>query len=233
MAPELEHRIDRILDEGWRSKVDTLTSELAEQLRAECAAMLDESVASVAAAAKEEAATESREAQTSFLSGLSQAVREIRAADSVTGIASSLVDGAAQFCGRCALLIHKGDTLLGFRLVGAVDDGAREAFQRVSIEVKDAASFAHAIDTLDQVLSSGSAHDLSGPVTDLLGLRDEDRVAVLPVKLRDKVLALLYCDSKGPDEEEKPVDMAPIEVLTSLAEAWIEAISTRRKSNGA
>ncbi len=233
MPADLDHSIDRILDEGWRSKVDTLTAELAERLRVECSALLEASAAGAAAAAREEAESESRQIRAALLSGLSQSVREIRAADSVTGIASGLVDGAAGFCARSALLIHKGDSLLGFRLAGAVDDGAREAFQRISFRVDEAASFAHAIDTLDQVLSSGSAHDLSTPVTKLLGLRDEDRVIILPVKLRDKVLALLYCDSKAPAGSEKPVETAPIEVLTALAEAWIEAISTRRRSNGA
>ncbi len=203
MAPELEQRIDRILDEGWRTKVDALTTELADRLRAELSVLLEQSTSTVAAAAREEARQEaeieSRQQRASLLSGLSQAVREIRSADSVTGIASSLVDGAARFCGRSALLIHKGDSLLGFRLAGAADHGAREAFQRLSINIREAASFAHAIDTVDQVLSSGSAHDLSGRLTELFGLRDEDRVLVVPVKLRDKVLALLYCDSKGPE----------------------------------
>ena len=52
---------------------------------------------------------------------------------------SALVDGAVHFCGRAALLIHKGDQLLGFRIAGAVEPEAggklaREAGSREKIE---------------------------------------------------------------------------------------------------
>lgn len=156
----------------------------------------------------------------------------IRREESVTGIATALVEGAARFCGRSALFIHRGDQLLGFRVAGERDSEKQLAFQRLSIGVRDASAAAHAIHSLDAVVVEANPGELSQPVVDLFGLTPEQRVHLLPVSLRDKVLAIVYCDDCG-EEGERPVLVPAIETLISLAEAWIEAVGTRRKQTAA
>jgi hypothetical protein len=76
------------------------------------------------------------------------------------------------------------------------------------------------------VVTSGSANDLSRSVVDLFGLTAEARVHLFPLVLRDQVLAMLYADA-GP--ASRPVEGDAIEVLASVAEAWIEAVGSRKK----
>ena len=132
------------------------------------------------------------------------------------------MEGAARFCGRSALFIHRGDQLLGFRVAGERDSEKQLAFQRLSIGVRDASAASHAIHSLDAVVVEANPGELSQPVVDLFGLTPDQRVHLLPVSLRD-------CGEEG----ERPVLVPAIETLISLAEAWIEAVGTRRKQTAA
>jgi len=156
-------------------------------------------------------------------------LRRIQKATSVVEVAGALVDSATTFCGRCGLLINKGDNLLGFRLAGAGAEEKAEAFQELSVALLDAAAFEQAVDLADSVVGSGSARDLSAPFVELLALQPEDRVGLFPVRLRSKVLAVLYCDSKGGAGVSAPMQTTAIEALISSAEGWIEAVSTRKR----
>ena len=63
-------------------------------------------------------------------------------------------------------------------------------------------------------------------LADVLGTSADDRVHLFPIVLRDRVLAVLLVDG----DEERTVEQPAIEVLVSLAEAWLEAVGTRKKS---
>ena len=60
----------------------------------------------------------------------------------------------------------------------------------------------------------------------LFELKNEVRAHLFPVTLRDSVLAVLYADG-GPGQNA--VDSTVLEILTASAEAWIEAVGTRKK----
>ena len=90
----------------------------------------------------------------------------------------------------------------------------------------DAAALAHAVETRDAVVAGGSPGDLSDDVVALFGLKADDRVYLFPIVLRDKVLAVLYADG---GESGLDVERAAIETLTSVTEAWLEAVGTRKK----
>ena len=53
---------------------------------------------------------------------------------------------------------------------------------------------------------------------------------LIPVILRDRVLALLFADS---GENKIEVQSAALEVLTTITEAWLEAVGTRKKQHEA
>lgn len=222
-APSPESSLDRI---------QILSDTFVNDVRAAV-----ESAAKVAGeAAQAHLETRLDEARKEALETTAQAFAEsslrIRREESVTGIATALVEGAARFCGRAALFIHRGDQLLGFRVAGERDSEKQLAFQRLSIGVRDASAAAHAIHSLDAVVAEATPGELSQPVVDIFGLAPEQRVHLMPVSLRDKVLAIVYCDDLGEDGE-RPVLVPAIETLISLSEAWIEAVGTRRKQTAA
>jgi hypothetical protein len=217
MSTELERTIDNIVGDTVSSKMDTFAADLAERLRSECAALVDQ--------IRKTEAPNPAGSYDKLLEGL----RSIQKANSVVEVAGALVDSATTFCGRAGLLINKGDNLLGFRLAGAGTEDKADAFQELSIALIDAAAFEQAVELSDSVVASGSARDLSAPLVDLLALRPEDRIGLFPVRLRSKVLAVLYCDSKGQVGTNAPLQSTAIEALISSAEGWIEAVSTRKR----
>jgi hypothetical protein len=217
MSNELERTIDNIVGGTVSSKMDAFAADLAERLHSECAALVDQ-------IRKTDAPNQSG-SYYKLLEGL----RSIQKASSVVEVAGALVESAATFCGRAGLLINKGDHLLGFRLAGAGTEDKADAFQELSVAFLDATAFEQAVGLSDSVVASGSARDLSAPLVDLLALRPEERVGLLPVRLRSKVLAVLYCDSKAQVGTKAPMQSAAIEALISSAEGWIEAVNTRKR----
>lgn len=217
MSSELERTIDSIVGDTVSSKMDTFAADLADRLRVECAAIVDQ-------IRKLDAPH-----HTGNYDKLLEGLRHIKKAATVVEVAGALVDSAATFCGRSGLLINKGDNLLGFRLAGAGTEDKAEAFQELSIALLEAAAFEQAVDLADSVVGSGSSRDLSASFVELLALRPEDRVGLFPIRLRSKVLAVLYCDSRGETDASVPMQTTAIEALISSAEGWIEAVSTRKR----
>ena len=156
MASELERTIDNIVGDTVSSKLDSFAADLAERLQSECAELVDQ-VRKLDAPAPD-----------GSVEKLLEGLRRIQNGGSVVDIASALVEAASGFCGRAGLLINKGDNLLGFRLAGAATAGKAEAFQELSIELLRAASFEQAVDTSENVVSSGSADDLSSAFAELM-----------------------------------------------------------------
>lgn len=221
MSPDLAQNLDEMLDRSLRSRLRELGDELAEKLRDECGTMLD--------AVAERARAEAESSESANVESLAEHARNIRKAQAVTEIAAALVEAASHYAGRAALFIHRGDRALGFRVAGAVGEDVQLEFQKLSIPLAEANAIREVMEKLEASEASGEAGQLSGAVTGLLGLSPEDRVQLLPVALREKVLAVLYLDSKGSDGAARPVQASAIEILVSLTEAWIEAIGNRKK----
>ena len=217
MQQDLESRIQSVVEYALTGRMDEMRRELTERLKDECETV-------VQAQLDERGSESAREARRQTAESLADGVRRIRVEDTVTGIAGALVDTAAEFAGRCALFIHKGDRLLGFRMSGGGEE--RSSFESVEVPLVDAAALAHAVETRDAVVAGGNPGDLSEDVVTLFKLKADDRVYLFPIVLRDKVLAVLYADG---GESGLDVERAAIETLTSVTEAWLEAVGTRKK----
>ena len=204
------------------SLLDPAIEQLRRDLESQIAAKRTEWVAT---RLSEERGPIEREARASAAESLLEALRRIRLEQSVTGIAVALVEAARVFARRTALFIHKGDRLLGFRLMGTDDEERRKAIQALEIPLVDAPGPAHAVETRDTVVCGGGTGELGAPLAEILGTDAEHRVHLFPIILRDRVLAVLLADG----DNEKSVEQPAIEVLVSLAEAWLEAVGTRKK----
>ncbi len=231
MSEHFEQTIEQMLDQHLRQQAEAMARELAGPIKSACAQAVSEAVEAERAATEVRSSETAAGAKREFASALAESVRAIRSEDSVTSIATALVDGAARFCGRSVLFIHRADQILGFRTAGRVSPQVQEEFQRLAMPVSHAPAVAEAISTLRALESEGGEARLSAVVANLLGLSDGVRIHLFPVALRDKVLAVLGCDAGQPEEgvEPSPVIAPAIETLVAVAEAWIEAVGTRRK----
>ena len=218
MSTVLSQTIEDVLNRSLREKLEQVGQDLAGQLQNECAQVLDSAVTEARDQSEREAGTATAEA---LVSG----VRAIRAEDSVTGVVSALVGSAAQFAGRAILFVHRNDELMGFRSAGA-DEGFQDSLATIAFPVASAAAFQEAVDNLSAIVAQGSPDQLPQDMIDLCGLTPEDNVHLLPINLRGKALGVLCCESNGNQEVVEPA----IEVLVSVSEAWIEAVSARKKA---
>jgi len=211
------------LQSAFGERIEQSRQELTAQLQSECTAQLDAAVS----LARNEA---TRTTAIKVAEALAESGRRIRTKESVTDIAVELVETAKQFCGRCALFIQKGNAILGFRAQGFGDQKIGTALQQLEVPLARGSALAKAVATKERVEANGGAEEVSPEIAGLFGLNGENRVHLIPVILRDRVLALLYADS---GEHKIEVQSAALEVLTTVTEAWLEAVGTRKKQHEA
>jgi hypothetical protein len=223
-------KIQRVRDElsaqlnsAFGEKIEQARQELTARLKSECAAQLDGAVL----LARNEA---TRTTAMKIADALAESGRRIRSKESVTDIAIELVETAKQFCGRCALFIQKGNAILGFRAQGFGDPKIGTALQQLEVPLAKGSALAKAVATKERVEVNGSADEVSPEIAGLFGLNGESRIHLIPVILRDRVLALLYADG---GEHKVEVQSGALEVLTTVTEAWLEAVGTRKKQHEA
>ncbi len=226
MTPNLAQNLDEMLDRAVRERVQQLGDELTDGLREECSQLVDSAVGS----AVEQARAEAQATGDAAVDALAECSRKIRQASAVTEIAAALVESAAKFSGRAALFIHRGDRALGFRVTGAgVEEELQLQFQKLSLVLDETPALAEVTAKAQAREVRGEADQLGKAVTELLGLAGEDRIWLLPVALRDKVLAVLYLDTRAAEGETGSIHSSAIEILVALSEAWIEAVGNRKK----
>jgi hypothetical protein len=211
------------LNSAFGEKVEQARQELTERLKSECTAQLDAAVL----LARNEA---TRSTAIKLAETLAESGRRIRTKESVTDIAIELVETAQLFCGRCALFIQKGNAILGFRAQGFGDPKIGTGLQQLEVSLAKGSALAKAVATKERVEAGGGADEISPEIAGLFGLNGESRAQLIPVVLRDRVLALLYADS---GENKIEVQSAALEVLTTITEAWLEAVGTRKKQHEA
>ena len=228
---ELEDKVRGVVKATFDRTVGEFRENLAQQLLGECRELMEAGRKEAETLAVSRSRLETAEA-------LAAAAKRLRGERSVTGIATALVEVASGFAGRCALLIHRNGRLVGFRLSGSVvgslrgssggsmEESQPDGFVELDVPLADAAALAQVVASRESVVADGSAASFSASVAELLGLGPQDRVFLFPLVLRDKVPAVLIADA-GPDGVA--VERAAIELLVSMAAAWIEAVGTRKK----
>ena len=220
MADELDATIRSALQQGFDHPLSVLRGELAERLSRDFGA------------AKEAAAAQAaRSSRGATVEALNIAVRRIRHASSITEIGAALLETAAGYCGRAALMVHKGESLAGWQARGFDEgvNGFADSWPRFHIPVAAAPALAQVIETRDAVVSLGLPGHLSQELANLFAVAPEEKVYLFPLSVRQKVVAILYADSLGAAE---PVQPAALELLCFVAEASIEVLSARPPQAG-
>jgi len=215
--PEPAERIETVIENAFRETFERVRREAGEALTQQCSRALE-------AAVKEARDQEIQRLNREGYDDLAAAVRRIRSGQTVNGVAGALLEAASRYCGRTALLTHRDEKMFGFRLWAA--DGLAARFASLRFPLSEAGALARAVATRRKVRAPGRAAELSAGLADLLSLEAGECVWLFPLVVSGRTPAVLYADGRG-REPEQEVQSAAVEILTSVAEAWIEALSAR------
>jgi hypothetical protein len=213
MSDGREEIIQTVIDETLDRPFAILRRQLAERLSREFAA------------AEEKAAQAADGARNMAVEALEHAVRRIHQASSITEVGVALLETASPYCGRAALLVHKGECFVGWRTGKAIaGNDLADAWARLQIPLSKAPALAQVVESRDAVISLRLADHLSPELVEILSAAPEKKAYLFPLLLRQKVVAILYADGSA---EADGVQAAALSLLCSVAEAWIEVLSGR------
>ncbi len=198
-----------------------------EELEAALMQSKDAAAAEVekARAEAQEAAAAHSQALDTQLTGASRLLESVRALDgaaSLTEVLDALTFAAAKEAGRSAMLVVKGDRLIGWRTTGfgRIDDEPRA----IESSTSDVDALAAAVNTgRPAVVGSGSV--LAAPAFSQLP-PDRPGLAV-PLLVAGRPVAVLYTDP-GHAAPLSPGWTSPVEVLVRHAGRCLEAIAVSR-----
>lgn len=208
-------RVQRELARGWAEDISRVLEERFEEI----ARFLEEAVERlaaerVAAGWQAAAARGGQQANRRLTERLNQAGRRLRQAGDVQEWTRVLLEVSRDFSPLTLLFRITGDTV---RLERATGDGLPEQFAELSsIELAAAPAFRTLLECRDTVIALASPEEISPSLAARLQ-PSGDRVALVPITLRGKVVAALFAMA-----EEETSDLNALELLAGLASAALE-----------
>ncbi|HTD23402.1 MAG TPA: GAF domain-containing protein, partial [Terriglobales bacterium] len=152
---------------------------------------------------------------------LDNAISKIQESTSQTDILRSLLDGAAHFSSRVALLVVKNDSAVGWQARGFDDNNG---IKKVTVDINSGLS-GKAMQ--EKSLVTGPAAEFESKFASQLGA-PKGNSAVLPLVVREKVPALVYADAGTRNDGES--DTAALQLLVRTAAIWLETLTLRKAS---
>lgn len=155
---------------------------------------------------------------------LDAAVASVQDSASQADILRSMVEGAAKFAGRVALLVLRGGSLSGWQARGFADD---EALRTLTLDSSRGLA-GRAIH--DRTPAGAAAAEFSDDFVKRFGNPADGNAVVLPLVVRDKVPAVLYADA---GTTEPRFDASALQLLVRSTGLWLELIALRRTASPA
>ena len=153
---------------------------------------------------------------------LLHAVSAIHAGTTQKEILRALLESTAGYSGRAALFVIKAGAATGWQGRGFDSNDDLKDF---SLDVTSRAP-AGALQSR-AVVSAGTA-EMDPRFISQFGAPATDQVLVLPLRLKDKVAALVYADA-GTAADGK-MDVPALELIVSATSAWLEVASLRKQA---
>src|SRR5579864_1906822 len=147
-------------------------------------------------------------------SDLLTAVSAIHAGTTQKEILRALLDNTAGYSGRAALFVIKAGSATGWQ--GRAFDN-NEGIKDFSLDVNTGAP-SRALQSRAAV--SGTVSEMDPRFVSQFGAPAEDQVLLLPLRLKDKVAALVYAD--GGAAAGGKMDGPALELLVTATSAWLE-----------
>jgi hypothetical protein len=235
---ELEERLagsDAAIADAVRAAVDAerarLTAEAQEQrrlLQDERTAAIAEAEARAIAATKasiDEARAGEREAEMAGFARLVESVRGLDGATSLSEVLDALALAAAKETARAAVVVVKGEHVVGWRLSGF---GTRDT-QPKSVDLPIAEAGVIGVAATSSRAATTQSGQADGPGFDHL---PEDRMGLaMPVLVGGRVVAVVYADGVNGGDSDRTVPTPwpeAIEILARHAGRCLEALTVQK-----
>jgi len=153
---------------------------------------------------------------------LLHAVSAIHAGTTQKEILRALLESTAGYCGRTALFVIKSGSATGWQGRGFDNN---EDLKDFSLDVNGRAP-GQALQS--RAAASAGIAEMDPRFISQFGAPAEDQVLLLPLRLKDKVAALVYADA-GTGAGGK-MDASALELLVSATSAWLEVASLRKQA---
>jgi hypothetical protein len=200
-----------------------LRSQLEGEIKAQCETALEQHQLEATQNARKSA----HESITSKIGGLNQAIQEISQQKSQVNILTSYINHAACFAPRVAFFVIKSDAAIGWKAFGFEGEYNNESIKTLSFPLGQN-------DLLQQVCLTQQPYEgtiLSHPGVSKLvtpfGQIAPDSICLLPIPVRNKVVAVLYADSGLLPQQ--PIDVKSLQMLTAVVSMSVELGSMRSK----
>lgn len=201
---DIKGMVERIVSEVLESRIDQLRNEVVQRVEGELQPLLVQ-----------------REGPTALLN---VAVNAIQESATQTDILNSVLDGSTNFAARSILFVMRGES--------AVAWNSRGFDELATNDLKVNAKKGPIGEALrDGAMQRSGAADILGDIIDDLGNPVEQQAYLLPMKVREKIPAILYADAGL----EKPgrLDSHALQLLVRSAALWLEVVSGRRSPQSA
>jgi hypothetical protein len=154
---------------------------------------------------------------------LLKAISAIHAGNTQREILRALLDNAVRYAGRTALFVMKAGAASGWqgRGFGKNDDAIKDFALDVTSGVA-----ARALES--RMAFRGAAGEVDTRFVSQVGAPGDDQVMLIPLRLKDKVAALVYADA-GTESGGK-MDAEALELLVTSTSAWLEVVSLRKQA---
>src|SRR5690348_1272750 len=204
-SAETRQALDRLVDKVLARHLPEIRAELVEQLSSHWPS----------------AETPSNPPETAASALLNAAQASIQDSLSQTEILGALLDGASRFAPRVALFVVRAGAAAGWSSRGLDPE---DAVKSLNI---DLASGLAARVFQERLPSAAAAAEFDTAFLERFGAPARGtNVLLLPLVVRNKVVALLYADA-GPDPGG-PLDSSALECLARGAGLWLELVAARK-----
>jgi len=209
---QVRSSIERAVSQRLTQQADQFRKDVVDQVLREIEPLLASSTGSGQAQSQ----------RSSAVSGLlSSTISAIQASTAQTDILKALLEGVSKFSPRTALFVVRGTALAGWQARGFADDNIRGLTLDGSRGLA-----ARAIQDRGRV--SGAATDFDSVFIQKHGAPADRSGLVFPLVVRDKVAAILYCDTGS--KAASGADSDAIEVLTRYTCLWLELAAGKKTS---
>lgn len=207
---QIRSTIEQIVSQRLNDNIDQFKKQIVDQILREIQPL-------VASASTQSAGSGQLAPAASGV--LNASISAIQESTVQADILKGLLEGVSKFSARSALFVVRGTTLAGWQARGFSEENIRA----VNIDgSKGLASRA----IQGRSRTSAAASEFDSSFIERQGSPWDRNATVFPLVVKDKVAALIYCDSGR--ESGQQSDYSAIEVLTRHACLWLEHAAVRR-----
>jgi hypothetical protein len=218
---QLSEKISKLAEE-------LLTKEEAASRLAQERRQLDQRVSSVVEEYAQARANAAR-ATRAMLQRLLTSLERIESKKSQVDILSAFLEEAAQYAGRVALFVAKGDMFAGWRSRGfAAGTPGEDPIKSVHYSIFGETALRQAFQERRPAQGSRLSQQENAAVLDAFGVPHKDSFVAIPLVVKDKSTAVLYAD--GGTTAEGAFDLEALELLVRMVALSIELLAYRART---